>query len=307
MEKIYYSPRGYWKGYAAVEKLAKATGVNRKEARRWLEKQPVWQIHLPRPIYIPQARFDVDTPNKVHQADLLFLPHDKGYKYALTVIDVASRYKDAQPLKSKQASEVAKAFEKIYSRSLKFPETLMVDPGKEFMGEVKKLMNAKGTSIRLGRVEIHKDQALVERFNKTLAGRLFGFQSHKELDTGRVNREWAKRLPAVIKALNEERARLIGMSPADAIKLKSVQSKPSTPYHRLVGKEERLLPLGTTVRYLYELGEAEGDGRQRATDPIWSMTTHTIEKVLVKPNQPALYYISEGKRGYVREELQVIL
>ena len=39
--------------------------------------------------------------NAVHQADLLFLPHDKLprekkiYKYALTVVDVASRYKAA--------------------------------------------------------------------------------------------------------------------------------------------------------------------------------------------------------------------
>ena len=43
--------------------------------------------------------FDVAVPNKVHQADLLFLPHDrvrrKTFRYALTVVDVASRYKEA--------------------------------------------------------------------------------------------------------------------------------------------------------------------------------------------------------------------
>jgi len=39
---------------------------------------------------------DVPVPNKVHQADLLYLPHDrpprsrKIFKYALTVVDVAS-------------------------------------------------------------------------------------------------------------------------------------------------------------------------------------------------------------------------
>lgn len=41
--------------------------------------------------------FDVPTPNEVHQADLLFLPHDRvgrlTFKYALTVVDVASRIK----------------------------------------------------------------------------------------------------------------------------------------------------------------------------------------------------------------------
>ena len=63
------------------------------------------------------------TPNSVHQDDLLFLPHDKlprgrkVYKYALTVVDVASRYKEAEPLTSKDSAEVAKAFQPIYRHS----------------------------------------------------------------------------------------------------------------------------------------------------------------------------------------------
>ena len=65
--------------------------------------------------------FDVAVPNEVHQADLLFLPHDrpgrgrKLYKYALTVVDVASRYKEAEPLVTKEAKEVADALSRIYS------------------------------------------------------------------------------------------------------------------------------------------------------------------------------------------------
>ena len=35
----------------------------------------------------------------------------KTYNYALVVIDIASRYKDAEALVSKESSEVAKAFE----------------------------------------------------------------------------------------------------------------------------------------------------------------------------------------------------
>ena len=66
--------------------------------------------------HIPGPTSDVESPNAVHQADLLFLPHDrlpkgkKVYKYALTVVDVASRFKAAQPLMSKGFSEVSKAF-----------------------------------------------------------------------------------------------------------------------------------------------------------------------------------------------------
>ena len=119
LSKIYYSPRGYWKGLAAVTKLASAAKVSEDIARAWLTKQALWQIYLPGPRYIPRPKFDVSLPNAVHQADLLFLPHDKlprgkkVYKYALTVVDVASRYKAAEALTSKESDEVAKGFAKI--------------------------------------------------------------------------------------------------------------------------------------------------------------------------------------------------
>ena len=68
-------------------------------------KPSIFQIYLPAPRYVPRPKFEVATPNSVHQADLLFLPHDKlrrkTYKYALTVVDIASRYKEAEPLTSK--------------------------------------------------------------------------------------------------------------------------------------------------------------------------------------------------------------
>ena len=97
--------------------------------------------HIPRPI------FDVTVPNEVYQADLLFLPHDrpgrgrKLYKYALTIVDVANIYKEAEPLATKEAKEVADALERIYSRSpLKWPKLLQIDPGREFMGAVNTLL-----------------------------------------------------------------------------------------------------------------------------------------------------------------------
>ena len=110
-----------------------------------------------------------------------FLPHDKlprgrkVFKYALTVVDIASRYKEAEPLTSKNSNEVALAFKRIYKRSpLKWPQLLQVDPGREFMGAVTKEMENHKTYIRHGRVDIHRDQAIVEHFNRTLAESLFG-------------------------------------------------------------------------------------------------------------------------------------
>ena len=153
LSKIYYSPQGYWKGFAAIKKLAQAAKVSEDVAQNWLMKQALWQIYLPAPPYIPRPKFDVPVPNKVHQADLLYLPHDrpprsrKTFKYALTVVDVASRYKEAEPLTTKEAKEVAAALERIYSRGpLKCPKLLQVDPGREFMGAVNQLLSKHNVS-----------------------------------------------------------------------------------------------------------------------------------------------------------------
>ena len=189
MEKLYYSPKGFWRGQTAIKKLAKEAKVSEKQAFEFLKKQDVWQIYLPAPKKIIRPRFDVSAKDEVHQADLLFIPHDtvgrvnKTYRYALTLVDVGTRYKDAEPLTSKDSKEVAKAFEKIYSRHLKYPKLLQVDPGREFMGAVSQLMAKHSVKIRRGRTEIHRDQGVVERFNRTLAERLFGYQYAKELES----------------------------------------------------------------------------------------------------------------------------
>ncbi|MEW8688975.1 MAG: hypothetical protein AB2556_24415 [Candidatus Thiodiazotropha sp.] len=78
----------------------------------------VWAILASISTSLPHGTlFDIATPNEVHQADLLFLPHDqfgkRTYKYALTV---ASRYKEAEPLATKEAKEVAEALSHIYRR-----------------------------------------------------------------------------------------------------------------------------------------------------------------------------------------------
>ena len=314
LAKIYYSPKGFWKGMAAIKKLAAAAKVSEDVAKRWLTKQALWQVYLPGPHYIPRPKFDVSMPNAVHQADLLFLPHDKlprgkkVYKYALTVVDVASRYKAAEALTSKESDEVAKGFAKIYRHGpLKWPKLLQVDPGREFMGAVTKAMDEHKTTIRRGRPNIHRDQAIVECFNRTLAERLFGYQYAVEMNmpSGRST-AWVKRLPEVVSALNNEVTRLTGKKPSQAIKDKAVSAKPATPYMRPVGVQERKLPPLVNVRYLNYPGELEGGGR-RATDPIWSLKVYNIQKVVTRPHEPVVYYLYDGpKRGFVREELMVV-
>ena len=109
-KQIYYSDDGYWRGKSAIQKLSKASGSMKEEAEKWLLQQPLYQIYLPAPRYIlrPNASMSLFAkPNDIHQADILYLPHDryekKTYKYALNIVDVASRYKGSNQLATKNS------------------------------------------------------------------------------------------------------------------------------------------------------------------------------------------------------------
>ena len=312
LSKLYYSTNGYWKGYAAISKLAHTAKVSEDNAKEWLEKQALWQIYLPAPKYIPRPRWRVDKPNKIHQADLLFLPHDtyrkKTCKYALVVVDIASRYKDAEALTTKESSEVAKAFEKIYSRKLKWPEILMVDPGKEFFGNVTTLMNKHKVKFQRSEAGNYRAQAFVERANRTLGEKIFTHQYSQEMADAQKtkSRVESKRLPAVLKVMNNEVTRLTGKEPTKILKSSDVPIN-GTNHGRPVGLDEVKLPPGVKVRYLYSPGEGEGGERRRATDPIWSLEIYDLSRSVVSAEQPVLYYLSGGPRkSFVREELQVV-
>ena len=311
--QIYYSDDGYWRGRSAIQKLAKASGSTKEEAERWLLNQ----IYLPAPKYIPRPNASLSLyakPNDIHQADILYLTHDKfkrkTYKYALNIVDVASRYKGSCQLTTKNAKEVAQAFQWIYENTpLTYPKTLIVDDGKEFYGDTTKLMEKHDVIIQRGDPSQHRSQGIVERFNRTLADRLFSYQYQLE-DPSKSSREWVSRLQNVVSALNNEKTRLIGMKPVDAIKQTLVEqgfSQPTKEY------EEKLLDVGTKVRYLYEPGELEGyqykgERRKRSTDPIWSVDVYKIKDRYVQKHQPTLYYLDGGpKRSFVFEELQPIL
>ena len=148
-------------------------------------------------------------PNDIHQSDLLSLPHDKfkkkTYKYALNIVDVASRYKASYQLTTKYAREVAHAFQWIYENTpLNYPKTLIVDDGKEVYGDATKLMEKHDVIIQRGYPSQHRSQGIVERFNRTLADGLFTYQYHRELeDPSKSNREWVSRLQNVVMFLKQ--------------------------------------------------------------------------------------------------------
>ena len=115
--KTNYSPQGY-----CHQKAGRRGKVADDAAKKWLIKQAIWQINLSAPQKNPRPKFDVSTPNTVHQADP-FLPHDtpgrgrrrKTYNGRWSMLPAVSKGPNSWPRKT---AEVANALKKITVASL---------------------------------------------------------------------------------------------------------------------------------------------------------------------------------------------
>jgi hypothetical protein len=338
---LYYRPQGY---YRTVEKLRDAcrkTGNNFSlvDIKNWLYKQALHQIHMPRPKFIPRVAFNtICIPNEVHQWDTLYTSYDsqseegsaskdgrKTYMFCANCVDIASRYKASVPigavLRNDELSReniltskaIVKAMLNIYNNPdcpLKFPKVIITDKGSEYVGDCNKFY-AK-YKIKHIQAKSKRGVSIVERYNRTLAERLYIIQDAEDslLPLNKRSRAWVKNLAIIVNDLNNSVTRLIGMSPAEAIKKKYVFAKPSKPRNGPMGYDEIRLTHNDPVRYLLESGELEG-GKRRSTDCNWSPQIYHIKESLVQKNRPVLYWLIDNdgngpKRSFVCEELMVI-
>ena len=184
--------------------------MSRKDIKSWLAKRALWQVHIPPPEKI-HHHYDVRKPNEQHQFDLLYMPHNRfegnTYKYILTSIDVASRYKITRPLMTKKSSEVAFLLEAIYKKGgvFKYPKTFQCDNGSKFKNEMTMLLEKHNVEIQRATTKYKKfDTAFVETFDKELAKLLFKPMDAQELeDPEKVSTIWVKNLnKTVIKMKN---------------------------------------------------------------------------------------------------------
>ena len=101
-------------------------------------------------------------------------------------------------------------------------------------------------------------------FKKNLAKLIYKVQYAIEgrLAEGKRSRLWNKILKKYIDFINNSKTRLIRMSPAHAMTLEEVESKPSSKAKRAIGRYEEIkLKKGTAIRYLLKSGELKSDHR----------------------------------------------
>ena len=123
---------------------------------------------------------------------------DKGHRYILTLVDCATRYPVAVPLKNIDTETVAEALLDMYSR-VGVPEKIVSDLGTQFSSDCMKKVSRLLSIRRLTTSPYHPAcNGLVEKFNGTLKRMLRGL-CHEQ------PRQWHRFINTLLFAYREAR------------------------------------------------------------------------------------------------------
>ena len=225
--------------------------------------------------------------------------YDKPFKYCLTVVDIASRYKGAYPLRNKTAEDVYQGLWAIYNNSpLAWPSILQTDHGSEFVG-LKKILRKPSTKIATA---VHLEipfyhLGFVENFNQKLTEKIFDAQREQELKKNETVRSWVNMLPSLLSDFNRiPQQALGGLTPSRAMAMPRVKQKPDGPpntsnplYHNWEKRyANKKFELGAIVRHYIPKDQYQNtdndqriikDKGRRAGDPIWSVRKFRVIRV----------------------------
>lgn len=133
-----------------------------------------------------------------------------GYRYILTIVDYATRYPEAIPLRSTSSKAVADALIQYFSR-VGIPDEIVSDQGFNFMSKLMAQLYDQLGIIKIKTSVYHPEaNGLVERFNGTLKSML------KKFVRERVQ-TWDKYLPYLLFAYREVPCESTGYSPFELL------------------------------------------------------------------------------------------
>ena len=166
--------------YQAVQ-LDGRFDLSRNQIRKWLHNQEPYSLHKPIRYAFQRTPIVVNGIDDQWSADLMdmkkFTKDNAGVSYVLVVVDTFSKYMWLRPLKDKQGTSVAKAFQDIFKGNRK-PNRIRTDKGQEFRAKpVTSLMQSHG--IRQMFAQNEKKAAISERAIKTIKTKIFRYLTHK--------------------------------------------------------------------------------------------------------------------------------
>lgn len=176
------------------------------------KRQIVSELHKPARINFPRRKTVIRDFYDYFQIDLMeFQPYaklNKGYRYALVVINCFSKFVWTRHLKSKTGIEVSNAMEDILKAAGYSPKNIGSDIGSEFKSSHFKALMKK-YKINNFFIYSNKKAAIVERVIRTLKNHIYKYFSL------RGNHVWIDILQEITKNYNNTKHRTIGMMPSN--------------------------------------------------------------------------------------------
>ena len=193
--------RFYWPGVKrAVQDYCKSCRECQKTAPKVHYQNPLIPLPL---IDVPFQRVAMDIVGPLPKSS-------RGHRYILVIMDYATRYPEAVPLRTANAKAVARELFLLCSR-VGIVKELLTDQGSCFMSRVMKEM-CKLLKVSQLRTSVYHPQTdgLVERFNKTLKQML-----RKTVDVDGKN--WDQLIPFVLFSIREVPQASTGFSPFELL------------------------------------------------------------------------------------------
>jgi len=300
----YYNVRkpGSYSGVDALHKAVKG-GITKAATLDYLRAQDAYTLHKPLRKTFHRNKTISWGVDFLWQADLVdvksLAKYNKQNQFILTVIDVLSKHAWAIPLKNKKSESVLQAFKTIFKTGRK-PNKLNSDCGGEF--ESKKMAKfLKENKIIFYTTKGEKKASVVERFNKTMKGRMWRYF------TGKNTLKYIDILQRLVHSYNNTVHKSTGIKPVDVN-----ADNESDVRERLYGED--LKPVPQPVKYKYRVGDTVRisklkDKFEKSYLPNWTEELFTVSERI--PRRPPVYRVKDSKGELIdgtfyAQELQLV-
>ena len=220
-----------------VREYCKSCDICQKTQQKGrVSKLPLGKMPL---IDTPFVRVAIDLIGPIHP------PTDDGHRFILTVVDYATRYPEAAPLKKIDTERVAEALVEIYSR-VGVPREVLSDQGKQFTSDLMKEVSRILSIKQLTTTPYHPAcNGLVERFNGTLKSMLRKLCDEQP-------KQWNRYVPALLFAYRDTVQDTTGFSPFQLLYGRQVRG-PLSILRELWTKEVEDDEVKSTYQYVVDL------------------------------------------------------
>lgn len=227
---------------------------------------------------------------------------DKGNKYLITAICLASRYPDAVPTVDLTSDSVINALLIIFSR-MGFPKEIQSDLGTSFTSYLTTaFFDRFGIKVSHSSV-MHPESNLIERFHSSIK-RVLKVLSHEN------GNDWEKNLYPALFALRTVTQESTGFSPAELVHGKNLRTPLTLIYENWIEAEntdpsivEYIFEITNRLKKWHEISEANQKDKQlkrktwydrKAVNRVFNVGDQVLVLATSKPNKMAANWRGPG-------------